>query len=90
MVVRLAAPDAAGGGTNKKDLWIYSRTTSDEARHISKYEVGDKMRKPAYAFSGEKASAGKVGVVRLELTTSGPPDQHANQLRHTPVLGLQR
>ena len=30
-----------------------------------------------------------VGVVRLELTTSSPPDQHANQLRHTPIIKLQ-
>jgi len=60
---------------------------SDEARLNAKYKESDKMKKPTFAFSGEKASAGEVGVVRLELTTSGPPDQQVSE--HPDFPGVQ-
>jgi len=41
---------------------------SDVTRSIAKYEKIGEVKKPAYAFSGEKASAGDVGVVRLSTT----------------------
>ena len=57
------------GSSNKEDLWLYSRTASDEARHISKYETGDKKRKPAFVpmtrdFGGRSRS-GEIGFAGL-------------------------
>lgn len=48
--------------------------------YITKPIRKDKLFEFPDQFLGVK----NVGMVRLELTTSGPPDQHASQLRHIP------
>jgi len=64
-VVRLAAPDSLEVVQTKKTRGSNLFGPRPTKPVLDDAEQGDHVKKPACAFSNEKAQAGEVGVVRL-------------------------